>query len=349
MKKRITALVLALALWVTLVPMAGAVSTGYTDVPETHWAADSVRRATSLGLFQGVGNGKFGLGQTMTRAAFVTALVRLFNWEEVTPAKATFTDVGAWRWYYTAVETAAANGALTTSSKTFRPQEAITREEMATMLVRALGYASLAGTVSSYQSPFSDVTTNRGFITVAYDFGIVTGVGNGKFKPSATATREQAAAVLVRVYDKLGASVNRLSSAGGYRQIRVTTPSPSESDTLPTTPLEPISELYDQLRSLSSAGADMSRAVLCLTEGGVRTIVSGGRILSCDALTADQVSEILTTQSVHTYYSTRYESAYCTYRPNDYQSVTVWYQNEKSMNAKLQLAKLFGVTRYVLE
>jgi hypothetical protein len=348
MKKKVICLVLALTLCLGLAPGAAA-STGYSDVPESHWAADSIQRATSLGLFQGIGNGKFGLGQPMTRAAFVTALVRLFGWESVSPAAATFSDVGSGRWYYTYVETAAANGAVTTSSKTFRPLDNITREEMAAMLVRALGYASLAGTVSSYASPFTDVTTNRGFITLAYDFGIVSGVGNGKFKPNETAAREQAAAVLVRVYDKLNAPMNKLSSVGSYRQIRVTTASPVEGDTMPTTPLEPLGELYDTLRSLSVSGADMSRAVLCLTGGGVRTTVSNGRILACDVVTADQVAELLAGDGVRVYYSARYESAYCTYSPNDYQTATLWYQSERSLAAKLQLARLFGVTKYVLE
>ena len=37
------------------------------------------------------------------------------------------------------------------------------------------------------------------------------------------------------------------------------------------------------------------------------------------------------------------------YAPNAYQTATVWYQSEESMAAKLRLARLFGVTRYVLE
>ena len=54
-------------------------------------------------------------------------------------------------------------------------------------------------------------------------------------------------------------------------------------------------------------------------------------------------------KDVKTFYSEGYQSAYCVYAPNAYQSATVWYQSEESMAAKLQLARLFGVTRYVLE
>ena len=40
---------------------------------------------------------------------------------------------------YSAVETAYANGAITRQTDTFRPREPITREELAVMLVRAMG------------------------------------------------------------------------------------------------------------------------------------------------------------------------------------------------------------------
>ena len=108
-----------------------------------------------------------------------------------------------------------------------------------------------------------------------------------------------------------------------------------------------IRELYAQLRSAKNRGTDLSRAVLCLTEGGVRTITSSSGIVATDTLSADEVQDILSRSGVKTYYSTRYESAYCIYRPNSYQTATLWYQSDESLAAKLQLARLFGVTKYI--
>lgn len=348
MKHKLLSLALALCLCLGLALPAAAASSGYSDIPSGHWSEESVMRATQLGLFGGIGDGKFGRGQPITRAAFVTAMVRLFGWKEVTPAKASYTDVTSDRWFYTAVETARANGAFPSTSGTFRPTDNITREEMASMLIRSLGYASLAGVVDSYPSPFTDVTVSQGFITLAYDLGIIGGVGDGKFAPDKTATREEAAAMLVRLYDRLYSRSAILSSTGSYTKITVDTPAAKEGDSIPTTPLEPIADLYDQLRSAKNRGVDLSRCVLCLTAGGVRTTTSDGKILSTDTLSADEVEEILARDDVHTYYSTRYESAYCIYAPNSYQSATVWYQSDESLTAKLQLARLFGVTYYTL-
>ena len=348
MYKRILSLLLALLLCLSAVSPALAAGTGYSDVPESHWAAGSIRRAGELGLFQGVGGGLFGRGQPITRSAFVTALVRLFGWEAVTPDTPSYTDVTADQWYYSAVETARANGAFVTSGKTFRPRENITREEMAVMLVRSLGYASLAGTVSSQPSPFSDVVTNRGFITLAYDMGIVSGMGGGRFAPRSTATREQAAAVMVRVYDKLYAQSTLLESAEGYALLSIPTPQPAEGQELPTTPLEPMAELYTALQALKQAGTDMKTVALSLCGGGVRTVVSSGRVLETRTISAQEVAQALEQSNVRLYYSDRYESAYCIYPHAGYQTVTLWYQSEVSLAAKLKLARLFGVEQYVL-
>lgn len=356
MKIRIIAFILAFCL--CLGPGASAAGSaasggysGYSDVPEGHWSAESVRRATELGLFQGVGDGKFGRGQPITRAAFVTALVRLFGWESVTPAENAFTDVTSDRWFYSAVETAYQHEAVVAPGRAFRPTENITREEMAVMLVRALGYASLAGAVSSYPSTFTDVKVSRGFITIACDLGIMTGVDTGKFAPDATATREQAAAVLVRAYDRIHAQSKAVSSASAESSIliRIATPAANEKTEIPTTPLEPIAELYAALRKLKDSGGDVRRAVLCLNGGGVRTLVSGGKIVESTPISAAEVEKLLVGGGVRTYYSARYESAYCIYAPNEYQTATVWYQSSESLAAKLQLARLFGVTKYMLQ
>ena len=350
MRKRIICAVMALILCLGMSSVSFAAGGGYCDVPDHHWAAESIRRATELGIFQGVSADDFGLGQPISRAAFVTALVRLFGWETEEPVQATFADVPQGKWFYSAVETAVKNGAVTTSGKTFSPDAPLTRSDMAAMIIRALGYSSLAGSVSSYESPFVDVKVNKGFITMAYDMGIVGGVGNGKFDPNGTATREQAAAVLVRVHDRLTADSHEIGLVGTRVVIKVDTPAPVEGDELPTTPLEPMLDLYEALRRLKESGRDMSSAVLCLTAGGVRTTMSTkGKILSTDELTADQVDSILTRYNARTYYSKRYESAYCVYEPNYYQTVTIWYQTEESMAAKLRLAGMFGVTDYVLQ
>ncbi|HPE16614.1 MAG TPA: S-layer homology domain-containing protein, partial [Oscillospiraceae bacterium] len=154
--RRTLGLLLAGLLLLSSAPASAAAAAGYPDVPAGSWAADSIAYAQTQGLMQGVGGGLFGYGRTITRAEFVTILCRMFGWETVSPTAASFSDVASGIWYYSYIETAAANGAVTPGGS-FRPLEAITREEMAVMLVHALGYEDIAATAASYDLPFTDL------------------------------------------------------------------------------------------------------------------------------------------------------------------------------------------------
>ena len=66
------------------------------------------------------------------------------------------------------------------------------------MTVRALGLAVLSGAAAD-DCPFSDVSVAQGYVALAYRMGIIKGVSAYNFEPKKEATREQAAAVLVRL------------------------------------------------------------------------------------------------------------------------------------------------------
>ncbi len=182
-----------------------AAAAGFTDIPANSWATDVIRQAVDAGLMEGMGGGLFGYGQAVTRAQFVTVLCRMFDWTLLSPAATSFTDCPTGKWYFTYVETALAHDVMD-AGPAFRPEAYITREEMAVMLVRALGYRPLAEKAERVaELPFTDVFSSRGYIAVAYDIGMINGRGGGIFAPGDTAKREEMAAILVRVYSKLRA------------------------------------------------------------------------------------------------------------------------------------------------
>ena len=197
------------ALLVGTVPAAFATSS-FQDVPDSLPEAESIRRCVELGFFQGETATRFGVGHSITRGAFVVAASRFFGWDtKDVPETPTFTDVPADFWCYGAVEAAVASGALSTESDTFRPGDAITREELAVLLVRALGYDPIAGLAQDLATPFRDVRTNPGYIAMAYDFGLVSGGTRTHFSPGEPAAREDVAVILVDLYDKLQAPAAR--------------------------------------------------------------------------------------------------------------------------------------------
>ena len=183
----------------------------FSDVPPNHFAYTQIHRLRELGITQGIGNNMYGVGRIITRGEFVTYLVRLMGWDIIKPDKGSFKDnMNPAHNFYGTIETALRHGVIKKDSDYFRTDDPITREEMAIMIVRTLGYDTLAGQLDILGKPFDDVTRNYGYITIVKDLGITAGTGPNTFSPNGIATREQAAAMMIRMYDKLNTPMQEL-------------------------------------------------------------------------------------------------------------------------------------------
>jgi len=182
----------------------------FIDVPKNHWAYEDVHRLRDLKITYGIGGNRFGLEKTITRGEFLAFLVRLMGWEIINPEKGSFLDnMDPGHHFYGTIETALRHGVITKDSDYFRTNDNITREEMAIMIVRTLGYDALARQLNSSERPFRDVERNIGYIAIGKDFGIFAGDGIN-FYPYSTAKREEAAAMMMRMYNKLTAPMEEL-------------------------------------------------------------------------------------------------------------------------------------------
>lgn len=174
---------------------------GYSDVPSGSPLAEDVTKAAEYHLMQGYSNTRFGYSQSITRAQFAAVLVRMFQWTQSTTTKASFTDVPQSYYWFSSIQTAVAHDVVDAGGK-FRPTSPITRQEMSVMLVRALGLKGAAKNAANDTLSFKDVTSDKGYIAVAYAIGMTNGMTATTFAPGARATRAQAAAMLVRIYEK---------------------------------------------------------------------------------------------------------------------------------------------------
>lgn len=95
-----------------------------------------------------------------------------------------------------AIEAMAARGIINGKTDTsFDPDANMTRAEFATIVVRALGLTPKAS------QAFTDVTAEKwyaSYIGTAHQYGIVNGVGDNRFEPEGTITRQEAAAMVAR-------------------------------------------------------------------------------------------------------------------------------------------------------
>ncbi len=200
--KRTISIFLLLAI---CLPMC-SLGAGYTDVPANSWAIADINAANEAGLMQGRGGNIFGYGDKIMRSEFAAMLTRLMGWQTESGETSLFADVKSAQWYTGYINTLHTHGVE--NGKNFRPDDYITRREMAVMLVKALGYDNLAQSEKS--NPFSDVTADKGYIAVAYNLGIINGTGGDKFDPNGSATREQGAAMMMRVHRKYYSKINEI-------------------------------------------------------------------------------------------------------------------------------------------
>lgn len=210
---------------------APASALGFQDVPAASSLSAEIEKAAEYGLMHGYSSTVFGYADPVTRVQFVTVLGRMLGWfEGCLPHGSHITSAmsvpNTLNWaYLSAIDLAAEHDVIDTDTA-FRPSDAITRAEMAEMLVRAMGLKSAAAIAEKENHfPFTDVTEGRGYIAVAHAAGMTNGTTATTFSPFARATRGQAAAMMVRIYEKYNHStdwVHGFYAISSYGQISLT-------------------------------------------------------------------------------------------------------------------------------
>lgn len=179
-----------------------------------HWAETQVKTLASRGIVSGAAPGIFEPERNVTRAELAKMLVSMLTLDTIrgltmqSPAAPTFADVRPVDWFYSYVETAAALGLIKGDGGLFRPDDLVTREEMAAMAVRALGLEDKVMIVSGKEPVFEDSGKfdqwAKGYVNLAVFKGLMQGVTSLAFDPKGLSTRAQAAVVVLRVMERLG-------------------------------------------------------------------------------------------------------------------------------------------------
>lgn len=181
-----------------------------------HWAQKDIAFMAARGVIGGYEDGTFRPEKAVTRAELASLLVKLLGLPEVRPQTPTFADVDPAAWYYAAVETAARAKLLAGDGRRFRPDDTLTREEMAAVAVRIAGLSGLPGSLS--RSNFADeqeiAPWAREAVAIASAHGLMRGVGNQLFAPRAGVTRAQSATLLTRLGDRRGLFEQTLTLEG---------------------------------------------------------------------------------------------------------------------------------------
>ena len=184
----------------------------FSDIDNSGYR-EGIELAAAKGIINGYADGTFKPDAQVTRAQFITMLYRVAGSPEVeipegkTEIELGFTDADTISdEYKTAVAWGVQNGIIKGyEDNTFRPNQAISRAQMATMLYRYL--VQKDGPVSDELKATYDFTDKDDIaapfveaVNVMANKGLLKGYADGHFGPDETATRGQAATILVRIF-----------------------------------------------------------------------------------------------------------------------------------------------------
>ncbi len=205
----IVSLLLILQLAAVLVPL-GAEDPGmpFRDVKEGKWYYENINYVYTNGLMTGMTTDTFVPNGTLTRAMIVTILCRMEKGTEETTDK--FSDVKSGAWYAGYVGWAAKTGVVDGyPDGTFRPDKAITRQEMAAVMSRYIEYSDVnMPRQSTAPVVFTDddkiASWAEEYVETLRRAGIFNGDSNGNVNPASNITRAETATIIKNYFDAVG-------------------------------------------------------------------------------------------------------------------------------------------------
>lgn len=137
-------------------------SNTFSDVPKGYWAANYIGYMQQFGIITGYSDGSFRPDAPVTRAEFAAIASRF---EKLTEGSKSFTDVSDTYWAARYINFAATRGWVTGySDGTFKPENTITRAEVAAVTCRLLERSADQSYIRSHLKElrtFSDVTESH--------------------------------------------------------------------------------------------------------------------------------------------------------------------------------------------
>lgn len=169
----------------------------FTDVPSTHWAAAYIKDLCEKEIIAGYPDGTFKPENNITRAEFAKIITGAVGLADVKPVSPTFADVSSTHWSYGYVKAAAKAGLVKGSDGKFRPNDFISRQEIAVILVRALDKESealaKAGQTTNFKDDAQIAAWTKGYVIVAVAEGLINGYPDNTFGPAKNASRAESA------------------------------------------------------------------------------------------------------------------------------------------------------------
>ena len=173
-----------------------------------HWSYENFMFAKDKGFIQGDQYGNLNPDKSITRAEFATTIVKALKLQMPETveegAVKSFYDVKSGDWYFNEVSVATYYDLIKGDEYgNFKPNDLVTREEMAVMLYRAVNYLGIES--AKFTLPFPDAASIASWaveeVKSNLSLNLMSGRGDGTFGPKLSASRAEAVTVVRRLIE----------------------------------------------------------------------------------------------------------------------------------------------------
>jgi subtilisin family serine protease len=177
-----------------------ALIAGFQDI-RGHWAQKNIASLVNRSIASGYGDYTFRPNHSISRSEAIALIAQAFRLQDT--ASVSFKDLNNKHWAYGYIRQGVEAGIIAGyEDNTFRPDQAISRAEMAVMIAKAL---KLKGTRTEGTIPFVDINQNNWatpFIREMKSKGYIEGYANGTYLPNGKATRAEYVTLLIGAIDR---------------------------------------------------------------------------------------------------------------------------------------------------
>lgn len=182
-------------------------SVSFTDVAG-HWAYPYIAEMVNKKVISGYPDNKFRPDNTISRAEFATIIIKAAGLQAQKVNYSSFSDVKVSDWYSPFIETAKdyMTGYRTANGQyIFNPSAPALREDITVAIVKLKGYdVSRLANRSIIEAMFRDYEGisegAKDYVSIAVEYGLVSGYENETFRPQNSVTRAEAATLLWRAF-----------------------------------------------------------------------------------------------------------------------------------------------------
>ncbi|WP_339802090.1 S-layer homology domain-containing protein [Paenibacillus sp. FSL R5-0744] len=230
--RRIVSVSLGLSLVFSSLGSVSAAADSSVKDYEGHWAQQQIESWLEKGWLKGFEDGSVKPNQSISRAEFVTLVNRFFEITKSQPVK--FTDLPASGWVYEEFSKAVTQGYLKGYGDKVRPNDPVTRQEVAVIISKLLKLEDPDPVVlDQFKDRDQIASWSESKVAGMVNLGAMKGYPNGNFAPLQAMTRAEAVAILESLNTPMGGGFHITQSGvfgskdpahlTGYESVTVST------------------------------------------------------------------------------------------------------------------------------